>query len=129
MDSVITVVALCLVAAVFAKVLERYNKEQAVFVTVAAASAVLMLMLLGISPVIGTVNSLLGRVEGGAEYSTVIAKALGVCYVTQLGTDICKDCGENALATLVEVSGKIALIVLALPLFEKLLGVIDRLLV
>jgi stage III sporulation protein AD len=123
-DVIISVIALCLVASVFSKVLERYTKEQAVFLTIAAAVAVLLLMLSNISPVVESMSKLLAKVEGGAAYSSVIVKALGICYVTQLGVDICKDCGENALSTLVEVSGKIALIVLALPLFNKLLDVI-----
>ncbi|MDE6708794.1 MAG: stage III sporulation protein AD, partial [Oscillospiraceae bacterium] len=36
------------------------------------------------------------------------------------GIDICKDCGENAISTVVELCGRVLLILLALPLFLTL---------
>lgn len=59
-------------------------------------------------------------VEGaavGGGYLLTVFKCLGICFVTQLGCDICRDCGENALASQLELAGRVAVLISALPLF------------
>ena len=80
-----------------------------------------MFIVLYLSPLISMINDLFARTGTGENYSQTIIKSLGICYVTQLGFDICKDCNENAIATVVELSGKVTLIILAIPLLEKLI--------
>ena len=40
--------------------------------------------------------------------------------LTQLAADACKDAGESALASKAELAGKVGLIMLSLPLFQKI---------
>ena len=47
-------------------------------------------------------------------------KALGICLLSQLAADACRDAGENAMAEKAELAGKVFLLLLALPLFEKI---------
>ncbi|NLK70622.1 MAG: hypothetical protein GX286_04195 [Clostridiales bacterium] len=123
-EKILMIIALCIVAAILGKVLEKYNKEQALFVTIAACTIVLTFLVVYLSPLISMMNELFNRTGTGENYSQVIIKSLGICYVTQLGFDVCKDCNENALATVVEVSGKVTLIILAIPLLEKLINIV-----
>ncbi len=39
--------------------------------------------------------------------------------MTQLASDACSDAGEKALAAKAELAGKLAMLLIALPLFEK----------
>lgn len=121
-ENILMIIALCIIAAILGKVLEKYNKEQALFVSIAACTIVLMFIVLYLSPLISIINDLFARTGTGENYSQIIIKSLGICYVTQLGFDICKDCNENAIATVVELSGKVTLIILAIPLLEKLIN-------
>ena len=50
-------------------------------------------------------------------------QALGVCFITQLASDACKDAGEGAIASKVELAGKVVILLLAMPLFEQIIGV------
>jgi stage III sporulation protein AD len=52
---------------------------------------------------------------------------LAVCYLTQLATDACKDAGETAIAGKLELAGKIAIVILSLPLFNSLVNLITGL--
>lgn len=62
------------------------------------------------------------------EYVELIIKALGICIISQITVDIISTCGEKALANIVEMCAKIALIMLAIPLFKELLEIIQTLL-
>ena len=49
----------------------------------------------------------------------ILLKTLGVCFLTQLSADSCRDAGEGALAAKVELAGKLFIVILALPLFQQ----------
>lgn len=55
-------------------------------------------------------------------YIDVILKMIGLAYVCQFSSDICKDAGYNAIASQVEMAGKLSLILLSMPV---LMSVID----
>lgn len=55
-------------------------------------------------------------------YIDVILKMIGLAYVCQFSSDLCRDAGYNAIASQVEMAGKISLILLSIPV---LMSVID----
>ena len=59
----------------------------------------------------------------GNEYTMVIIKALGICYVTQLASDTCQDAGERAMAGKIELAGRVAVLLLSLPMFSSILQI------
>lgn len=62
------------------------------------------------------------------ELIQVVMKCLGVCILTELAGQTCRDAGENAIAAKVELAGKVTLVLVSLPLFQRLLEVAERLL-
>lgn len=55
-------------------------------------------------------------------YIDVILKMIGLAYVCQFSSDLCRDAGYNAIASQVEMAGKISLILLSM---QVLMSVID----
>ena len=53
------------------------------------------------------------------EYVLVLFKALGICYLTQFAADSCRDAGESALAVKAEIAGRIAVLLISLPLLSQ----------
>lgn len=115
-----SVAALAVLAAFLAVILRQTRPEQAMAVALAAGLGIMVLVLLQVAPVLDSLKELLGQANMPDEYGLVLFKALGVCLITQLASDACKDAGETALASKAELAGKAALLVLALPLFQKI---------
>ena len=64
----------------------------------------------------------MARRAGVAEdYTQVLFRSLGLCVITQLASDTCRDAGESAIASRVELAGRVAVLLCGLPLFQKLL--------
>ena len=59
------------------------------------------------------------------DISTVV-KSLGICYLTQLASETCRDSGYSAIATKIELTGKVTIILMALPMFLDLMQIIQR---
>lgn len=66
--------------------------------------------------------------SGLAEYGKIVIKALGISYLTQITSSVCKDCGENGLAGSIENVGRIELLLLALPLLGEILNTAEAML-
>lgn len=109
------------VTAFLAVLLRQYRPEAALGISVIAGGAVTALLVGALAQPLNTVTDWLER--GGVDDATVtlLIKALGICFLTQLTADVCRDAGENALATHTEFVGKAALLLLILPLFVQIL--------
>ena len=112
------IAAIVVLAAFLAVILRQQRPEQAMAVALIAGIGILALVLVRVTPVISTLQELLGDMP--SEYGLILFKALGICLITQLASDACKDAGEAALASKADLAGKVTLLVLALPLFQKI---------
>lgn len=109
-----------IIAAFLAVLLRQQRPEQAMAVGLLAGVGVLALVLTKAVPAFSAVRDLLSSSSLPGEYGQILFKALGLCLLTQLASDTCKDAGETALAGKAELAGKIGLVILSLPLFQKI---------
>mgnify|MGYP000177480434 CR=1 FL=1 len=114
--NIIGIVGTALIAAIFAVTLKRYNQEYAVIISIIAG----VVILRNISPAVREITTLLSGVGLTQEYGLILFKTLGICFLAQFAADSCRDAGESALASKVELAGKISILVLSLPLFEDI---------
>lgn len=122
------IVGLCLTASIICKVLEKNSGEIKILLAICAVCIVLFKILGELSQVISVIKNLFERSDMDSDYLTIIFKGLGICYITQLGCDCCKECGESVIASQLELAGKIAMVIISLPLFRALIAIIEGLL-
>ena len=53
-------------------------------------------------------------------YIELLVKVLGIAAITKIGSDICKDSANSALATVVELVGKAVILAMCLSLIKTL---------
>lgn len=110
------------------KITEKYSKEQAVLLVLAVTVMIFLNIADSIPSVLDKMDTLMAYSGLDREYVTILFKALGICWLTQFASDICRDCGETAISSAAEIFGKIQLMVLSLPLFESLIDVVTGIL-
>ena len=66
--------------------------------------------------------------QGLDTYSRVLIKTLGIALLTKICSDICRDCGEGTLASGVELCGKIAILLLCIPMIGELMDYAKKIL-
>ncbi|MDE5792136.1 MAG: hypothetical protein K2H66_01270, partial [Oscillospiraceae bacterium] len=115
-----TTVIFCIIGCVLILILKQYQKVQGVLVSIAVCVLVLLAIMPDLEQIFHTAESIYAKTNLNSSYFGILCKAVGISYLTQLGIDICKDCGENAISTVVELCGRVLLILLALPLFLTL---------
>ena len=125
--SLFGICALTVAAAFLALLLRAKQPEQALSVELLAGVLVTGLLLIRFREVFTAAESWLAAAGLPAEYLRVIFRAVGICLLTQLAADTCRDAGEQSLAAKAELAGKCFMLLLALPLFERLLSLVTGL--
>jgi stage III sporulation protein AD len=54
------------------------------------------------------------------QYLSIALKIIGIAYVCEFGVQVCKDAGENSIASKVELGGKVLIAVMAVPSLRRL---------
>ena len=117
----ITVIcALCLICAIASLMLKKYNPEISMLISVGAGVLVAGVIIAQAVPAIDTIRTLITTAQLNTEYTSALFRALGICFICQFASDSCSDAGEKALATKIELAGKIAVVLISLPLLEKI---------
>lgn len=116
-------IGIALVAMILCVLLKGYRPEYSVFLSLAAGIIILLMALDALTPMMGTLFQLIELSGQGKEAFSILLKSLGVCFITQLAADACRDAGEGAIASKVELAGKVVILLLAMPLFEQIITV------
>jgi stage III sporulation protein AD len=118
-------VGLALVMAVLLNFL-RSVTQTALATQLAAGFVVLMLLVL-LSPlreVISVFVELGRRAQIKPVYMAIVTKAVGVAYIAAFGAQLAKDAKEESAAMIVEMAGKVIILLLCVPIVT---GIIDAL--
>jgi stage III sporulation protein AD len=118
--NIIAIAGIAIIAAILAAMMKRYHQEYSMVLSIGAGIIILFEIFANISPAFKQINTLLSSAGLSTEYIDILFKALGICFLAQFASDSCRDAGESALASKVELAGKIAIVILSLPLFEDI---------
>lgn len=124
--NVFAIIGVGIVTALVCVVLKDYKPEYAIFVSLSGVTIILFLILSYITPIFDMFNNLSELTGLDTEYGKILLKSLGICVVAQIGTDICKDCGQTSIASKIELGAKVAILIISLPLFTSVLNVIEK---
>lgn len=61
-------------------------------------------------------------------YISLMMRILGISLIAQFVADLCRDSGENALASQTETASKVLILIMTLPLFETVINIVTGLL-
>ncbi|MCI7768265.1 MAG: stage III sporulation protein AD [Oscillospiraceae bacterium] len=118
-DKLVIIAGVCIFAAAMCRIFDSGSREYGVLIKTVTAAGIAAAVIAGLLPAVEKIEELYEKIPAGNVYLTILLKGLGICYLTQLASDICKDSGEGALAVHAEMAGKTALLIIAIPLFEK----------
>lgn len=121
------VVGIGLITTVLAVVLRGPKPELATLLSLAAGALLLLAVLPPLGEVVMTLAGLSREVHLNFQYLGTILKIIGISYLVGFGAQIARDAGERALAEKMELAGKVAVMVMAIPVMLAVLESVARL--
>lgn len=122
MEWFLAVCALLLTALILTLLVKQSGAASlALLLTLAVSAAVLLRFLPRLREVFGVFRSL-GEQAGLSDgYLSVILKIMAISYLAEFAASLCRDAGETAYAAKMELAGKLAVILLAVPVIVNML--------
>ncbi|MBE6618899.1 MAG: hypothetical protein E7626_03835 [Ruminococcaceae bacterium] len=123
--SILSVCAGAVGAVILILIIRQLKNDIAMPISVCITTALSITAIVLIEPISTYVSELAENVRYG-QYVKVMMKSLAVALVTSSSADICRDCGEGAIASKVELVGKCSIMLISLPLIKSLLTLAEE---
>ncbi|AET61543.1 hypothetical protein HPL003_24125 [Paenibacillus terrae HPL-003] len=124
---IIQVVGFALIATVLILVIKE-QKPMFAFLIATAAGIIIFLLLIG---KIGSVVAVLERLarSSGMDmiYFKTVLKIIGIAYIAEFGAQVVRDAGQDGIASKIELTGKVLIMVLAIPIISIIIDTILKL--
>ena len=117
---VLQIIGVAVLIAVLALVFRELKKEYTPIILVAGG---ILITLWGLSRVLPVITYLAELTDNSeiTEYFGIVLRVLGISFIVQIGADICRDLGEDSIASKVEFAGKAAILVMVLPILQSVI--------
>ena len=121
---IIKIIGIGLIAVIIVIILKQYKPEFTVYVSICAGAIILGLVMTRLSGIIQLLTDLSNKVSDTNGFLTVLIKITGIAFLTEFAVSICKDSGESAIASKVDLGGKVIIISMSIPIISALLETI-----
>ena len=123
-EDVIGVSIIGIIASALSLMLKKDKPEFSLFISIVAGVIIIFLILPAAriaTEAIMTISELAG-ISG--EYISVIIKSCVIAMITSVCASTCRDAGNSSLALKLEIAGRVAIIILAVPVINALFNII-----
>ena len=111
------------VACVLIITVRQQRPDIALVLTVAVSVILFAYMAADLQDAVSGIYDIIGGLSKFRNEAEIVFKAVGVCLVTQLASDVCRDCGQNTVASRVELGGRVAVVLLLIPLLGEIVEI------
>lgn len=125
-NDITAVSGFCIAGAILSVLLKQYCKEQSMMVSLGVCIIIFAGAVGVISPVLEKTSELFTESGVNEGYIIIVFKAMAICFITQITSDICRDSGESAIASSAELFGRVLIILMSLPFIESLVDIITE---
>lgn len=128
MDEVIKIVGIGIIALILIIIIKQYRPEFAIYISLIAGALILYFVLDKVTNIINLLKQICEKSGVNSNFLGILIKMTGIAFLAEFGISICKDAGESAIASKVELGSKAVIISMSVPIIYNLLEVILKIL-
>lgn len=121
---IIKIIGIAFIAVIIIVLLRQYRPEFAIYISLLTGVLIFLLIIDDLSGIINLLNSLANKVSINASFLALLIKITGIAFLSEFAVSICKDAGEGAIASKIEIGTKIIIISMSIPIISSLLEII-----
>lgn len=106
--------------------LKDQKKEYELFVTLGVSLCIFYFIMSKLELVLSVINRMQEYVRLDTGYIGILIKMIGITYVAEFSSNLCKDAGYQAVAGQIEMFGKLSILVISMPVLLVLLETIGE---
>lgn len=125
---IIRIIGIGLISLIIIIIIKQYRPEFAIYISIIGGILIIMLVLDKLTGIINLLTTLSSKTGINSQYIGILLKITGIAILTEFAVSICNDAGESAIATKVDLGGKIIIISISIPIIVALLELIIKIL-
>lgn len=106
--------------------IKKEKAEIGIYLCIATSLLIFFAMFQHIETLIKMVREVEGMLHMDVAYIGTLMKMIGITYLAEFSSGICKDAGYQTIAAQVEMFGKLTILVLSLPILLTLLNTLQE---
>ena len=127
--TVMQIAGVALISIAALAIIRTYRPDLALQLSIAVCVVILVAVVGNIAEIKSVVDEMLIGYGLDTLHIKVIFKVIGIAYIAQFAADACRDAGESAIASKVELAGRVLIVATAMPAMISILGLLQSLLV
>lgn len=125
---IIKIIGIAFIAVIIIVILKQYRPEFAIYASIIAGVLILTLASGTLSGIIDMIKSISSKTNINSEFLVILIKITGIAILTEFAVSICKDSEESAIASKVDIGGKIIIISMSIPIINALIDTVVKIL-
>lgn len=118
---IVQIVGLGLIATFLVLVLKEQKPTFAFLLTIFVGALIFLFLIGKIERIISMLERLAVNADLNMIYVKTILKIIGIAYIAEFGAQITKDAGQGAIASKIELAGKVLILLMAIPIITAII--------
>ena len=125
---ILKIVTLAMTGVILASLMKSVKKELSIYIVLATVIILFLSITDELTDIFHFLEGIYDNITYGKVFFPVILKVLAAAYITDFAAQLCKDAGESAIGSKVELAGKVMIFYLAMPILTAILELIGSIL-
>lgn len=121
MSEVVKIIGIGMIALIIIIVIKQYRPEFAIYVSIIAGTLILAISLQKMGEIITLIQNITEKSGINGKFLSILLKITGIAILAEFAVSICKDSGEAAIASKIEIGSKVIIISMSIPIISSLL--------
>ena len=125
---IVKIIGVGLISLIIIIILKQYRPEFTIYVSIIAGVIIILMITDSISGIITMLQDIASKANINSQFLKILIKITGIAILTEFAVSICKDSGESAIASKVDIGGKVIIISMSIPIIRALLETVLKIL-
>ena len=118
---IIKIIGIAFIALIIIIMLKQYRPEYAIFISILTGILILFLVMDRLTGIINLIETIQDKFSINTQFIALLIKITGIAFLSEFAVSVCKDSGEAAIASKIEIGSKIIIISMSIPIISSLL--------
>jgi len=114
-----------IIGVLLAVFMKESKPEFAVYISLGTCLMIFFYSVSKIEFLVGSVNTVLSYISINTSYLLILMKIVGITYIAEFSSNICKDAGFSTIAGQIEIFSKLAILAISMPILLALLETVN----
>lgn len=121
---IVKIALIGIVAGILVVAVKQKQPELGMQVSIVAGLIIFIYVLDYLVTAVDYIKEIVNRYDIPYDAITIVLKIIGIAYICEFAVQILNDTGESAIASKVELAGRVLIIVLSLPIISSFMNMV-----